>query len=334
MFKIDINNKVTIKDVAARAGVSTATVSNVINNSTLVKEKTKELVLKTIKELNYHPDRVARGFKTGKTHTIGLIVPDISNNFFASLMENIESILKEKNYQVLVANTHESAENELDSIKLFTSGMVDGLIIASSMTEYKPLEGVLPKNGRIPVVFLERSVNNCPFDSVMISDFASTAQSVEYLIENGHKKIGFLYGINTISPCIERLNAYKATLLKHNIQADDRYIKNVPSYAFGEIKNLIDGGCTAIVASTNKVTIDAIMYYLNNGISFDKIQLVGYLNDDFASESMTNMLSVLHPIKELASHAVKLLFNRMANPSSNIKNTVLLSRFVKPQNTK
>ena len=330
---IIIYQRATIKDVAARAGVSTATVSNVINNNNNVKEHTKEIVLKAIKELNYHPDRVAQSFKTGKKQVIGLIVPDISNSFFVSLIENIEAVLQEKNYQVLIANTHENINNEIESIRMFTSGLVDGLIVASSTTEYKELETILPKNSKIPIVFLERSVNDCPFDSVMISDYDAVRQSVEYLISKGHKKIGFIYGITTISPAIERLRAYKDALEKNGIEFNKKYIKDVPNHSFEAVDSLVKNGCSAIIAATNKVTIDTILYFLNNDISIkNQIQLTGFLNDDYSSINLTNMLLILHPIKELANHSVRLLFNRMENPDSSIKNTILLSRFAKPQN--
>lgn len=145
--------KVTMRDVAAHAGVSIATVSNVINHTKPVSTDTQSRVLQAIADLNYHPDKTAQGFKTGRKYTIGLIVPNISSSFFASFIAHIESTLQERNYQVLIANTHEDPERETDSIRLLTSGMVDGLIIASSLTDYPQLQPFLAQKKHFPLYF-------------------------------------------------------------------------------------------------------------------------------------------------------------------------------------
>ena len=325
--------KVTMRDVAAHAGVSIATVSNVINHTKPVSTDTQSRVLQAIADLNYHPDKTAQGFKTGRKYTIGLIVPNISSSFFASFIAHIESTLQERNYQVLIANTHEDPERETDSIRLLTSGMVDGLIIASSLTDYPQLQPFLAQKKTFPVVFLERSIHNCPFDSVRISDYHAILQNMDYLIANGHRHIGFLYGVTTISPALERLKAYQNALQKHHIPFRESYVKHAPSQTFPAVDTLIQEGCTAIVAATNKVTMDTMMYFLNHDISIQQeIQLSGFFNEDYITANLNSMPLILHPIRELAEQAIQLLFRRMEYPNEPIQSIVLPGRFVPPEN--
>ena len=125
--------KVTISDVAKLAGVSTATVSHTINNTRYVSNETKEKVYRAIAELGYTPDASARSFRTGKKKIIGFIVPDIANKFFATMIESVEKYLSANGYQLIIANTRENMDREETNIRLLTAGLVDGLLVASTM---------------------------------------------------------------------------------------------------------------------------------------------------------------------------------------------------------
>lgn len=130
--------KVTISDVARLAGVSTATVSHTINSTRYVSGETKEKVYRAIAELGYTPDASARSFRTGKKKTIGFIVPDISNKFFATMIESVENYLSAHGYHLIIANTKENPEREETNIRLLSAGLVDGLLIASTMEDFSP----------------------------------------------------------------------------------------------------------------------------------------------------------------------------------------------------
>ena len=132
--------KVTISDVAKLAGVSTATVSHTINSTRYVSGETKEKVYKAIAELGYTPDASARSFRTGKKKTIGFIVPDISNKFFATMIESVENYLSSHGYHLIIANTKENPEREETNIRLLAAGLVDGLLIASTIEDFSRFE--------------------------------------------------------------------------------------------------------------------------------------------------------------------------------------------------
>lgn len=123
----------TIKDVAKRAGVSIATVSYVMNGTKNISRQTRDRVIAAIRELNYAPNQAAKSFKTGKKNIIAFIVPDISNNYFANIIESLEDEIGRSAYRLILANTKESKENEISQIKYLTSGTVDGIVLASTV---------------------------------------------------------------------------------------------------------------------------------------------------------------------------------------------------------
>ena len=146
--------KVTISDVAKLAGVSTATVSHTINSTRYVSEETKEKVYQAIAQLGYTPDASARSFRTGKKKTIGFIVPDISNKFFATMIESVENTLSQAGYRLIIANTKENVEREENNLRLLSAGLVDGLLVASTMEDFQRFDSLIPAG--FPVVLVDR----------------------------------------------------------------------------------------------------------------------------------------------------------------------------------
>ena len=142
--------KITISDVARLAGVSTATVSHTINSTRYVSSDTKEKVYQAIAALGYTPDASARSFRTGKKRTIGFIVPDISNKFFGTIIESAENYLSAQGYHLIIANTKENMAREETNLRLLTAGLVDGLLVASTMDSFQRLDSLIPVN--FPVI--------------------------------------------------------------------------------------------------------------------------------------------------------------------------------------
>ena len=161
--------KVTISDVARLAGVSTATVSHTINSTRYVSGETKEKVYRAIAELGYTPDASARSFRTGKKKTIGFIVPDISNKFFATMIESVENYLSAHGYHLIIANTKENPEREETNIRLLTAGLVDGLLVASTMDDFQRFDALIPAG--FPVVLVDRLFRYLREDHANVDDF-------------------------------------------------------------------------------------------------------------------------------------------------------------------
>ena len=193
--------KVTISDVAKLAGVSTATVSHTINNTRYVSNETKEKVYRAIEELGYTPDASARSFRTGKKKIIGFIVPDIANKFFATMIESVEKYLSANGYQLIIANTRENMDREETNIRLLTAGLVDGLLVASTMDDFQRFDALIPAG--FPVVLVDRIFETKKYSSVCVSNFQPIYRSVCRLAGKGDQRIGIIGGLIGGLLCIE-----------------------------------------------------------------------------------------------------------------------------------
>lgn len=190
-----MSNRVTMSDVAAKAGVSLMTVSRVINQKGEVNTKTRQRVLKVIKELNYRPSAIARSLATQETRTIGLVIPDVSNPFFADITRGIEQLAYAQGYHVFLCNTQEDPQRELAVIQSLEEKQVDGLVLCSSRLPESLLVDLLVRLP--PAVLINRRMHGPdgePFQSVILDDERGGWLATQHLLQHGHRQIGFLAG--------------------------------------------------------------------------------------------------------------------------------------------
>src|SRR6056297_3556125 len=214
--------KVTIKDIAKKADVSVTTVSRVLNNKPDVGDDTRARILKLIEDMNYNPNSVARGLVMQKTHTIGLIIPDISNPFFPQVARAIEDKAQKSGYSVIFFNTDNHLERERKAVELFKSKQVDGLIVSLSLGNEEILNQL--KAANYPVVQIDRSVLSDSYPLVSIDHKKSAYQLVEYLLKKRHRKIAHISGDLNTTSARERMAGYKKALNDYNIELNDDYI--------------------------------------------------------------------------------------------------------------
>ncbi|MCE7794825.1 LacI family transcriptional regulator [Salipaludibacillus sp. CUR1] len=309
---------ISMKDVAQKANVSTATVSHVINETRYVAEETKKKVYKAMKELDYQPNSVARSLRSRKSNIIGLLVPlvasDTSNFFFMSIANGIEQVLKENGYNLILSNSSEDLSIEQDQIKVFNSQLIDGLIIApvdSQKHDYK--ENL---RGNYPVVFIDRQPKELTSDTVLIDSGAGTYKAIELLISKGHRKIGFITGPLGITTSDERLQAYKNALKNNNLSYDESLVK-IGSATFDKghsfTKELVEEtGATAIFAANNIMTMGAVNYLQEKGIPIpDKVAIIGFDDYDWLRITSPPLSVVKQPSYEMGKKAVELLIKRI-----------------------
>ena len=318
--------KVSIRDVATHAGVSIATVSNVINNTRFVKEETRNLVLKSIDELHYSPNAAARSFKTGKRNMIAFIVPDISNPFFATLIEEVENVISKEGLSLLVINTKETKNREIESLKRLSSGIVDGFLIASTLENYSEMNGIVPEG--LPVVLVDRLLAGAPYDTITVANYQAVSSSVEYLIKRGHKKIGFITGIPRISTTAERLEAYRDTMEKYDLLKDSLICTgtSMTSLVTENLDALLKQGCTALVISNNLMAIEALTILSRRKIR-SEIELVGYKDSEQSQYGLQHMNLICQPVVELGRAAGRQLLERLKNPNMPVQKVLLQAEF-------
>lgn len=213
--------KVTISDVAKLAGVSTATVSHTINATRYVSSETKDKVYRAIQELGYTPDASARSFRTGKKKTIGFIVPDISNKFFGTMIESVENYLSAHGYHLIIANTKEDMDREETNLRLLSAGLVDGLLVASTMDDFQRLDQLIPAG--FPVVLVDRTFEEKKYSSVCVSNFQPIYRSVCRLAGKGDKRIGIIGGLPRLSTTKERISAYQQAMADCGLPVEDSW---------------------------------------------------------------------------------------------------------------
>ena len=324
-------NNASIKDVAKLAKVSTATVSHVINETRYVSETTKIKVYQAMKELDYQPNLMAKGLRSRKSKIIGLIVPmlysDTSNFFFMSIANGIESYLKKEGYNLILSNSHEDFEQEVEQIKLFNSKVIDGLIVAPTGKDFAEYESVLSKD--YPVVFIDRKPEGFTGDVVLADSQQGTFEGIKQLLEKGHKKIGFISGFLGITTSDDRVLGYKKAFAEHNIDVNPSLIKEgEPSLPTGYelAKQLVEEeNITALFIANNIMTMGALKYLNENNIKVpDEVAIIGFDDYDWMKITAPPLAVVKQPSFEIGEHAVNLLLKRIEEQNGDEKEEIIL----------
>ncbi len=209
---------VTIKDVAQDAGVSTATVSRVLNDDEKVLDSTRELVNASVEKLGYRVYPAARNLKKRKSHSIGVIVPELSNYFFMQLLEYFELTLRENGYSMVLCSSNDSVEEEIKMLNYLQGQFVEGIIVIPVSLERKHFDNVVTS---IPFVFVDRSFHNIHADSVLVDNIDGTFDVIDALLFDGYKNIAFLGGDKNAMTSSERFQGYKKALNKAKIAIND-----------------------------------------------------------------------------------------------------------------
>jgi len=201
----------TIRDVAERAGVSVATVSHVINGTRKVAPGTAERVRRAMEELDYHPNAVARSLRTRKTQVIGVVVSDITNPFFATLVRGAEDAALEAGYSIFVCNSDETLEKENRYVQVLRRRRVDGMLLAPVGGGENPAIWKLARQG-VPFVFVDRRAPGVEADAVLSDNVGGAYLATKHLLERGHERIGIVLGIRGATTSEERLAGYRRAL--------------------------------------------------------------------------------------------------------------------------
>lgn len=305
----------TIRDVAKEARVSIATVSHVINETRYVSQELAVRVQTAMERLNYFPNGIARSLKTQKTHTIGLIISDISNPFFSTLVRGVEDAAAENGYSVIISDTDEDLVKEKLYIRVLIQRRIDGLIIAPTGKEDQDLR-LLSERG-IPLVFVDRKLDGVEADSVLSKNIEGAYQATKYLIKNGHRRIGIILGLKDVSTSEERFIGYKKALKEFAIAEDRELI------AQGNFK--IEGGMkackqlfslqnppSAVFSLNNLTTIGVLRTLRELGLRYPKdIEVVGFDDSEWVDMLDFSLPTVVQHPYEMGYQATQLLFARI-----------------------
>lgn len=274
----------TIKEIARKLNISISTVSRALHDHPSIGLRTKTRVKELARELEYEPNQTAIFFQQRKTFTIGVILPELSENFFSTAMSGIEDAAYKKSYTVLIGQSHDSEEREKQIVETMKKHRVDGLIIsiAKNTVDYEHFHSL--KRSHIPVVFFDRIPKMDSIHYVACNMESGTVQAVSYLLKLGHRVIGMINGPEKLQASVDRLDGYMKALKKHRLKYDPNLIIGSDLTKEGTedaMRQLLTQRRkpTAIVAFNDYIVLDAVNYARKMKLKINKdITFVSYAN--------------------------------------------------------
>lgn len=279
----------TIKEIAQRLSVSISTVSRALHNHPSIGLRTRMQVKKLAAEMNYEPNQAAISFKKGRTFTIGVILPNLREEFFSMAINGIEDVATKNNYTVLIGQSHDDKEREKKIVDSMRRYRVDGIIVSISKNTDSFEHFAELEKQKIHVVFFDRVPESDNVYRVFCSLKQSSVEMVDWLIKHGHKRIGFIKGPESMTSTDERLQGYLQSLAKNGIKVDRDLITETDltrEHNVAAIKKLItiNQNVTAVVTFNDYVAFDAIRYARDTGhdnisfASYGNIPMISYLD--------------------------------------------------------
>ena len=307
----------TIREVAKVAGVSYATVSHVLNNTRFVSQETRDRVMAAIADLDYRPNALARSLRSGKTDTIGLILPDSANPFFAEIGRSIEDAAFELGYNVFLCNTDGNVHREQLYVDLLSKKQVDGIIFVAAGDQVDSLNALL--SHEMPVVLVDRDLPNVEVDAVLTDNQQGGYLATRHLIELGHRRIACITGPSSITPSAERITGYREALEEEGIPYDDSLVLTgnyQPDSGLQATSTLLslDSPPTAIFALNDLMAVGALHAAAKAGRHVpEEVAIIGYDDTELASFMNPPLSTIAQPKTEIGVQATKILARRISN---------------------
>lgn len=329
--------KVSLKDIAQKAGVSIALVSYVMNGKekeSRVGEEIAKKIKLIAKELNYQPNQLAKSLRSGKTHTLGLLIADISNPFFANIAREVEDEAKRNGYTVIIGSCDEKAEKEWALLNVLINRQVDGFIIVTSENSENQVLYLKGKN--IPFILLDRHFPDIQTDFVATNNYKASYDAATHLVKGGYQKIGMIAYKLEMFHMVERIRGYKDALKDHHIDFDKNWLKEV---AFENIEKEVrlaideltspDQKVEALIFATYSLAINGLKYFneLRLKVPYD-LAIVSYGQAEGFDLYYCPITYLRQPIELLGKTAVQYLIEKLKNPEEGMKQILMEAKLI------
>lgn len=331
----------TLRDVAERAGVHSATASRALNPQTrhMVNRGTADRVERVAKALGYTPNPVARSLKTAKSSSIGLILPDVTNPLFPPIVRGVEDVLGEAGYNAWIVNTDNDATREAAAIESMRARHVEGFVIATARLHH-PLLEQLSKAG-VAMVQVNRRVMDADIPSVTADDAAGVGMAIDHLVKLGHRRIAHLAGPQGLSTGIVRLRAYRQALEDHKLDDDPRRVAVCESWTetagYNATRQLLDSGAdfTAILAGNDLVALGCFDALEERRLSCPRDVSVAGFNDIPLMDKVHPALTTVRiPHYDIGFEAARLLLEELTRRSKHARSVMLPPTLVIRESTR
>ncbi|MCK4558268.1 MAG: LacI family DNA-binding transcriptional regulator [Calditrichia bacterium] len=328
---MDHSSKTTLKTLSSKLGFSETTISRVLNGKAekyRISKKTADIIIQSAKDLNFTPNILARGLRLKKTHTLGLVIPDISNPFFASIARSVEREARKFGYSIILCDTEENTNIEIKSVQLLRGRNMEGLVVAPVGQTASHLEDVY--NAGLPIVIIDRCFPNKNLPYVTSDNYQGAYEAISYLIDNGHRRIACIQGLENTSPNNDRIRGYKDALLNNHIP----YVKSIiVGDSFGELNGYTEAKIllkkkdrpTAIFAFSNLISLGALKAIEEENLSVpEDISIVAFDDQPYFDHLATPMSSVAQQHNEIGQIATKIIFKQIKSKTSSVAEGVLI----------
>lgn len=330
-------SKPTIYDIAKLAGVSTATVSKVFNQTGRIGEKTRQRVLDISKELNYQPSVVASALTGKRTYTLGLLVPDLANPFFAEIARHAEDRANKLGYNVVICNTDNNETKEMKYVQLLRQKSVDGIIIATGVTN-DDIMNELEKH-RVPISLIARDRSRFSTSSVLVDDYAGGYRATQHLIGLGHQRIAIIAENLKIASNEERIRGYRKALEDAGIDNEDDLVH--------ESDFTVEGGRqaanrmlkhhhppSAIFACNDLLAIGVLQAAKEKNVAVpEQLSVVGFDNTILAQITTPALTTMAQPIQAMGYRVVDLIAAEINESNAAKQRIVLMPELIIRQST-
>ncbi|WP_166386516.1 MULTISPECIES: LacI family DNA-binding transcriptional regulator [unclassified Polaribacter] len=315
--------RLTIKDIAKEFNVSISTVSKALNDSYEISVSTKDKIQKYAKEKNYKPNFNALSLKNRQTKTIGIIIPNMLNYFFAQVFNGIEKVANDRGYKIISCISNESFKKEVETIETLSNGSIDGFILSLaeetvSKGDYKHFQEVLDND--TPIVMFDRVADKLKCDKVVTDNFDSARSTVSYLVKSGHKNIAFISTMNNLDIGRRRQLGYLKGLEDYNIKAEKNLIINIDDN-YKNYENILtpifkDNTIDSVIATDESSAIAAMKVAIKQGHKIpENFSVISFSNGILARHSSPRMTTVSQHGEIMGATAAEMLINRLEDKS-------------------
>ncbi|WP_298148430.1 LacI family DNA-binding transcriptional regulator [Flavobacterium sp.] len=326
-----MKSKATLKQIAKDLGVSVSTVSKALNNSPEISEPTKIKIQEFAKLKNYKPNVIGLNLKNRSTRTIGVIIPNILNPFFAKVFSGIEKVADEKGYNIITCISNESIQKEIHALDVLSNGTIDGFILSVSEEAQKEEEyghfAEIISSGT-PIVMFDRTAESIACDKVVVDDFEAAVNAVQYLIDTGCKNIALVSSIDNLSVGKLRAKGYFAALTDAKLEAKDEFVlltDNEQRFD-ADLARVFEHNPDAFLALDEHTSTAVMKMAIKKGYRIpDELQVIGFADGIWSRRLTPSLSTISQHGPEIGEAAAKMLIDRLES-KENLKPTTQIIR--------
>ena len=338
-----MKSKATLKQIAKELGVSVSTVSKALNNSSEISLPTKQRVQEYAKLKNYKPNVIGLSLKNRRTKTIGVIIPNILNSFFAKVFSGIEKVADEKGYKVITCITNESLEKEINALEMLSNGTIDGFILSiaeesQKLQKFGHFTSII--NEGTPIVMFDRTADEVNCDKVVVDDFDSAINATNHLIKTGCKKIALFSSIDNLSVGKLRAKGYYKALQNNKISVDEQLIIMADNEEHFDQKasdffhkNNVD----AVFALDEYASSMAMKFGIKKGLKIpEELSIIGFADGVWSRRMTPSLSTVSQHGPEIGEVAAQMLIDKLESKEEEFvfKTTIIKTELRQRESTK